>query len=429
MQGLRINNNRVIPRARLLREEHSRFKQVFFLIWPAATFIYSLFSMRSPSSRFVIILFYGLCGFFYPFSFSDNVDVVRHAQRFQEVAQQPFSDFFDTLFTLYVNDTNKPDILQPFLDFLISRITDDYRIYFAVLGLLLGYLLMKLVEIVYADSKEKQTGLFVLMLFLFLLVLLPPYRIAGFRQIIATVLFCIGCYKVLVHKNNIYHLVVLATPLVHFGFLSLLPFYVLYFVVGKKHWIYFILIILAFSFRDQATTLIGEAGSDLQGQFGARVRGYSSDRYMEDTVKVTQGQLSIIKNQMPFTAYFLFGLLLIFKVQGKFKFAEKDNSLYSMLLCVFVYIAFISQLHNTLVRFSLIFVLLSAILIVRLTYTNQIRSIGVKLALLVVVSINTVVMLRKASEFTGAQVLVPNIVVQFFMETDSSVWDLVRTVF
>lgn len=399
------------------------------MIWPAATFIYSLFTMRSPSSRFVVVLFYGLCGFFYPFSFSDNVDVVRHAQRFQEVAQQPFSGFLDTLFTLYVNDTSKPDILQPFLDFSISRFTDDYRIYFAVLGLLLGYLLMKLVELVYADSEKKQTGLFVLMLILFLLILLPPYRIAGFRQIVATVLFCLGCYKVLVHKNNMFHLIVLATPLVHFGFLSLLPFYALYFIIGRNHWVYFILILLAFSFRDQATTLIGEAGSDLQGQFGARVRGYASDRYMEDTVKVTQGQLSIIKNQMPFTAYFFFVLLLIFKVQGKFKLSQKDNALYSMLLCVFVYIAFISQLHNTLVRFSLIFVLLSTILIIRLTYSNQIRAMGVKIALLAVVSINTVVMLRKASEFTGAQVLVPNVVVQFFMETDSSVWDLVRSIF
>lgn len=429
MQGLRVNSSRIIPRERLLREEHSRFKQVFFLIWPAATFIYSLFSMRSPSSRFVIVLFYGLCGFFYPFSFSDNVDVVRHAQRFQEVAQQPFSSFWDTVTTLYVNETSKPDILQPFLDFLISRVTDDYRIYFTILGLILGYLLMKLVEVVYADSEEKQTGLFILMLILFLLILLPPYRIAGFRQIIATILFCFGCYKVLITKEKMYHLVVLATPLVHFGFLSLLPFYTLYFFIGSNHWIYFILIIVAFSLRDQAATLIGEAGSDLQGQFGARVRGYASDRYMEDTVKVTQGQLSIIKNQMPFTAYFFFALLLAFKFQGKFRFQEKDASLYAMLLSVFVFIAFISQLHNTLVRFSLIFVLLSTILIIRLSYKNQIRSFVVKLALLMVVSINSIVMLRKASEFTGAQVLVPNVIVQFFMETNNSVWDLVRSVF
>lgn len=420
------NAQRAIPRERLLNEQHSRFKQVFFLIWPAATFIYSLFSLNSPSSRFIVILFYGLCGYFYPFSFSDNIDVVRHAERFREAASIPAFDFFNRVTTLYVSDSNKPDIVQPFLEFVISRFTTDYRIYFAILGLLLGYFLMTLIKILYEDYNKQLSKRFLLLLILFIVILLPPYRISGFRQILGTLFFCIGVYQVLVNNKKIFHLLVLSSCLVHFGFLILMPFYLLYFLIRHRFILYFVLILLAFVFKGQAVNMIGDVGADLQGQLGSRIRGYTSVDYMEKTTLVGQSQLGIIRHQIPYTAYFFFLLLLYFFAQGNLKKSPESTALYAMILSIFIFITFITDLHNTLVRFSLVFVLLSVMLCSRIIKNSQNYISLPKMFLVVVISINSIVMLRKAIEFTGVQVLAPNIVLTFFLDTHATVLDLIK---
>lgn len=401
------------------------FHPIFFIFWPVFSFIYSLFNLHLKWARVSIVLFYGLCGYFYPFSFSDDVDAVRHAESFKLVATLPFTVFFERVATLYVSDVYKPDLAQPLIELVVSRFTSDYRIYFVVLGLIFGYLLMQLIKLLNIEVREGRNGFFMLLLLFFIIVLLPPYRIAGFRQMAGTLFICIGIYQVLVNNKKKYHYLVIASCLVHFGFFAIMPFYILYFFVGERYWIYFGLIVVAFLLRDQAATLFGDASTDLQGQLGQRVRGYTSERYLEDTAVAQQRQLGIISNQLPFTAYFFFVILFYFFIRGHLQASQPSRVLYAMVLSLFIFLAFISDLHNTLVRFSMPIIILSTALTIMVMAESKRYLFVIRVLLLLVIGINAVVMFRKAIEYTGVQVLVPNVVMGFFLDTDASILDLI----
>jgi hypothetical protein len=420
------NPARAIPRQRLSNEEHSRFKQVFFLIWPVATFVYSLFTLGSRSSRFIVVLFYGLCGYFYPFSFSDNADVVRHATRFKEVANLPYTDFFARFVNLYGSDAYKPDLLQPFIDFTISRFTTDHRIYFMVLGLIVGWVLMYLIKTTFPEQSNARNRIVVYILFLLVLVLIPPYRISGFRQIMGLLVFSVGVYKVLVQNQQRFNWLVLASCFIHFSFLAVMPFYALYFVVRQQIWVYLFLVVIAYFLQDDTTLMLGEWSTDLQGQLGQRVHGYSSSGYIEYIGDIKENRNIFINNQLRVTAFFLFGLLLLLYTRYRKNFSHQNVALYAASLCIFIFTVLVGNLETTYLRFLLLYIVMCSILTARVLNDVPVKLALLNFAILFVVLMNFVIMTRKTIEYTGVQVLVPNVVVAFFLDTEASILDLVK---
>ena len=396
---------------------------ILFVLWPIFAFIHAIFNLDQRASRFVIIAFYTLCGFFYPFSFSDNVDVVRHAERFMLVAELPFSEFFKQLATLYVSENYKPDIAQSLIEFVLSRFTSDYRIYLGILGLIFAYALTEITSILHKDYKvSRNLVAFVLVMLVF--TLYPPYRLAGFRQCLAAFVFAISAYHVLIYGHKKYIFGLLATVLIHFGFFAMLPFFFVCLLAGTRYWFYFFLIGAMFLLQDQAPALIGDIGNELQGQLSSRVTGYASDRYIELINELKQRRNIFIDNQVRWTAYFFFGILLIQIRKLRIMDMETQN-LFCLSLSLFAFLVFASNLETTFVRFSLLYIVVSCMIQIRMFSRTGI-SFLIKAALVLVFAFNFLIMTRKAIEYTGIQVLFPNVFMSFFLETNDSIYDLIK---
>jgi hypothetical protein len=400
-------------------------KGLLFIFWPLFSYIYALFTLNTRSSRVVVVLFYGLCGYFYPFSFSDNIDVVRHAKRFMELSNAPFVEFWQRFAVFYVSDEYKPDILQPLIEFVVSRFTSDYRIYFVVLSMTMAWALMYLVKVITKDNPPR-TGFLLLILVFFILILIPPYRIGGFRQITGMMIFCAGAYQVIVNGKRSYHLMVLATGLVHFSFLSILPFYVAYFVIGQRYWIYYCLILAAFLLQNQAHMLISDFGGDLEGQLGQRIRGYTNEEYIQYIGQLKQNRNILVDNQIRWTTYALFAFLLLISRRIQ-QMDTSVRSLYAFSLSLFIFTTFVSNLETTFVRFSMVHITICAMILIRMIQKHQVRfSLPYQTLIVMVVSFNLLIMTRKSIEYTGSEVLYPGLPVVMYMDPGTSILKLLK---
>jgi hypothetical protein len=425
MRGLTINKSRAIPRENLIREEHPRFKILFFVIWPFVSFIHSLFELRSRSSWLIIVLFYGLCGFFYPFSFEGNFDVVRHANRFMEAVNEPFSVFFGRLTDLYTSDVYKPDLLQPLIEFIVSRVTDDYRFYFTALAMVMAFFLVKFVGTVARQTtgKDFSNEVIIWCVLLLVLILVPPYRLSGFRQVTAMLVFCYGGYRAVVLGESRYHWLVISACLIHFSFLGLLPFYGIYFLVGNRVWFYFLMIGAAFYLSDAAAITLGDFAVSMEGQLGQRLRGYSSADYKEFMSTLVQQRNFFIVNQLRYTAWFFFALQLGYFLLRRKHFTPAMNAFYCLTLSIFSFVILMKGIETSFLRFALLYIVFSAALTAHLFATFNRPLILVRLLLYAVVLMNLVIMTRKTIEFTGIQVLSPNVAIVFFLDTGDSILD------
>ncbi len=396
---------------------------LIFFVWPAVAFFRSIFKTHEQSSKFIIVSFFALCGYFFPFSFSDNVDVVRHAQRFMEVSEKPFSDFYSRLTELYTSNEYKPDVFQPLIEYTVSRFTSNYAIYFAVLGALLGYGVCVLVRRYGVNSNGLEFS-YIFILFVFVFVM--PYRIAGFRQFMAMLLYLYSAIKVFVDGDKRYNLIILLTALIHFGFLGFLPFFFLVKLLGRRYLMYYTLILMAFLANDVTAPFIEGFSSNLEGELQTRVSGYADQKYIEKISSMRENVNIYIVNQVKWTAYFFFALLLV--IHRKLKSSDMaTRNLYAVSLSSFIFLMLMSNLETTFIRFAILYILLCCLICFRLVSINNIRFSQVqKFLLILVFSFNLVVSTRKAIEFTGIQTIFPGLFVALSVESEKSVLDLVK---
>lgn len=398
---------------------------LFFLVWPFFSLFYALKNYRASIAKVIIVLLYGQAAYFYYFDFSRDLDVVRHAERLRVISTYDASFITERFTDFLTNETHKPDIFQPIVDFLISRVTTDYRVYFLLLGLILGFTLIKFLNIVHFHYLKNE-NVYTWVIFVSVLVLIPPYRVAGFRGIIAMLFFLIAAYKAKVEGKKQYNFWILFTFLIHFAYLAVLPFYYLTFLVKKRYIIYILLIIAAFFVKDYVPAFFSAYSEGIEGELGSRVQGYSSQRYIEGFNESRENVLLIIRYQMQYSVA-LISLMFILLYKKLKNGDEHTREIFAFALSLLILQTLLINLEVVFVRFSIPFFLLSNILFALLLNNKDFKFNGlVKIVFWVLMIFTFVVMARKSIEFTGVEVLMPNFILSFAMDLNSSVLDLIK---
>lgn len=388
-------------------------------------FGYSILNIRKRSSKVVIILFFGLCGYVNPVPFSANLDIVRIAKSFMTVSTTTSTDFADRVSTLFTNNDYKPDIFQPLIEFLVSRFTTDYSIYFAVLGLVMGYSLMKVTRL-FQETTFASHEIGFAFLFVFLpLVMIPPYRIAGFRQIVATLFFLYCAYQAVALSNRKYNYIAIITCLIHFSFLGFLPFFFLQKILKLRYSLYYIGIIAAFFLNDYTPSILETNSVELRGELRQRIAGYSSEEYIARIQGIKENRNIFIDNQVRWTAYFMFFSLLA--LHRRLVLADEGTQrIYALSLSTFIFLVLVNNMETTFVRFSILYILISCAIYLRMIGLNQLRmKAHYRSVFILVFLFNLLIMVRKSIEFTGIEVIYPNLA-GYLIDADTTVLDLIQ---
>ncbi|MBK7480397.1 MAG: hypothetical protein IPI69_12230 [Bacteroidales bacterium] len=190
---------------------------LLFVLWPFLACVIAIMNFGQKEAKNVVyafLVYYGL-------SFvvgNEGIDAFRIASTLKANSMLPFSDFFNVVLGVYSNDTSV-DFVEPFISFMVSRISDNYRLLFGAFAAVFGYFYVKSIGLLFSEG-EKSLGWNSVIHLVFLASILPVTSINGFRMWTAAWVFFYGTYNVVLYRNLRYLLVTFSACLIHFSFLS-----------------------------------------------------------------------------------------------------------------------------------------------------------------------------------------------------------------
>jgi hypothetical protein len=338
----------------------SSYKNYFllFIIWPFMAFVTALVNYRQKEAKritYLFLIYYGLT-FVVAQTGMDSYEYVR---RFQQNAALPFSDFFKIVGGLYSSDTSV-DIMEPFISFVVSRFTDNYRFLFAAYAALFGFFYLKSINLLY-NRYQENPGWNSLIFMVFFITVIPITSINAPRMWTAAWIFFFGAYYVILYRDAKYFLITFAACFMHWSYLLVNLVLVVYFFVGNRNYIYFPVVLLSFIFPNSLIPLFNWASGNSGAALQLRYSGYSSEDYNVAVMQDLQQTRWFVNlsNDIIFY-YLLLVLVIIYFSQRDLMNAKTEKNLFSFLLLFLIFVNFGAPFPD-FARFKIIFLLFATL--------------------------------------------------------------------
>jgi len=210
-----------------------------FFIWPAFLFIESIRNYRASYAKNALWLFIVFFGF--TFIARDNNDAFRYIEWFYDIRETNIS-FIGFIRLLYSEETNYIDIVVPILSFVVAQFTGDYRILYAVFGLVFGYFYSRNVWYLIERTKVSLTIYSKILLIVFALIV-PFWGINVIRFWLAAHVFFFGAIRFLLEGKTRGIWIAASSVLVHFSFVVPVIIILVYWVIGNRTVVFLIFFI------------------------------------------------------------------------------------------------------------------------------------------------------------------------------------------
>ncbi len=327
---------------------------LLFIIWPFLSFMLALVNFSKKEARnvvYIFIIYFGL-------TFVNNntaVDSYRYALSLKATAMLPFSDFFKIIGGLY-SDTSV-DIVEPLISFLVSRISSDHGIYFAVWAAFFGFFYLKSIGILY-DRCKMNHGWNTIIFMIFFAMIIPVTMISGVRMWTAAWIFFYGAYRAVTEKEFKFLFIALSSSLVHWSFITANLILFIYFFAGNRNIIYIPVALASFIVPRLASpffaTLALKAGGELQHRYSS----YSSEAYINVLQESAAQSSWFIRIANDLVFYYL--LIAVVVIQFKHITIitnKKEENLFSFLILFLAFVNFGMPIPSFGERFMLVFFL------------------------------------------------------------------------
>src|SRR5690554_2394004 len=194
-----------------------------FFVLPVLGFIMSLYNIRSKSSAFVYVAFAMLFG--YAISFSDTYRYAEAFARFDSTLN------YRVIVELYRSGELR-DIYRLLLFYFVSLFSDNPKVMYAFAGLVYGvfsYLSLRVFV------KERGVGLdfYVFALTLVFFTYISISNVNGFRFWTGGVILFYSVYQFIIQKKTKWIVGILITPFIHYGFVLIVPVFILYKLIER----------------------------------------------------------------------------------------------------------------------------------------------------------------------------------------------------
>jgi hypothetical protein len=322
-----------------------------FLVLPFAGFITALMDVRTRLSGLVYVSFAMLFGF--AISFTDaSADSYRYAQAFKQ-----FDNTLDynTILELYQNGELR-DLYRLLLFYFVSIFTDNPKIMYSFAGLVFGILSYHSLLIFVKERGEKWDK-YILILTLCFFTFISLANINGFRFWTGALLLFFATYNFILERKTLWFILILITPLFHYGFILIVPVFILYRFIqpflynskGVKYILFYAFVfffILSWGLGTNSINLSFLTQSDaLSGAVGERIEYVNSADVASIIEKRRQDSLFL--NVQKYFDYFIkiyifISLVFLFRNHKKNEEIEKEHSILLAFVLFFYSVAFIA---------------------------------------------------------------------------------------
>ena len=263
----------------LIRSKNKNYSYLFFILWPFASFIYSLKNYRQKSSRNIVALFIGFMGFTIVVS-ETGFDAYRYIEWFKSISVG--SNGVGYLFHDLYSDQSKMDIYDSLLMGVVSIFTDNWRIFYAAVGLIYGFFYSRNIWYLLdrIDWRLNFTSIIFIIGFGFIYGI-HSYQFVRFPTAALIYFFAVFPYFFEGKKNQL--LWVLITPLMHWSFFYPVTLMFAFILLPKKLDVYFSLFVITTFFVEFELTPITEFLKVVLPSAGSeeKVRTYGDEGYAE----------------------------------------------------------------------------------------------------------------------------------------------------
>ncbi|MGY6743325.1 MAG: EpsG family protein [Cecembia sp.] len=380
----------------------------------------------------LFFFFFGLT-FVVPEDVEGAADSARYARELRDLHSNPLT-FEQFKSYLYSDETNKVDIYQPFVTWMISLFTNNPKWLFACFALVFGYFYLKNLKIIIEEIEGKYHFLLILMLILFALTN-PIWNINGVRMWTAAQVFLFGILLFYVKGQRIGFLWATLSLVIHFSFLFPLSILILYQFVPKNTWALFFIFLGTFLVNELNMEFIRNFSESLPSVFKSRVNVYTHEHIIESfkDISANQYSLHVILARKSYSYLILFLLAFIFMQREKLK-NQNVSSLCLIFLNLALYFKSWANLAALLPfggRFMLIADSLTSISIIfYFAKGESYPRIGKILYFLVPIILFTIVFkIREGADYFGFLTILGNPVVALFVEDNVPFIEFVKVVF
>jgi len=398
----------------------------YLILWPFGALIYSLKNNKKVWAKnifWIFCIFYGFTFIIY----SPGVDAFRYTETLirWSILSWSFNDFAREL---YSESSNFVDIFQPLLTFILSRFTDDPRILMAVFGLVFGFFYSR--NLWYLFERIDGRKSFITMLFIITFCLLIPiWRINGFRFWTAAHIYLFGVFPFLLEGNKKKIWISALSLFVHFTFAVPVLILIIYSIFGNRFNIYFALFIISLLLKELDIDFIRYQFESLPGVFQEK-----SNRYLQGDPMVMQAEvLSVANWYIRYLSLIIKWISAIFIISLFLKSRKQisESKIISNIFCfsmLFYSYANISALMPQGARFysisnMIVFFMLSYIVykIELPAFDKKLRIISSPFLILVII-----VYIRTGFDYTGLLTVIGNPIIALFSENNIPLINLIK---
>lgn len=334
------------------REDLAKF--IVFLLNPIIGLLYSLKRINTRGSMVVIFSFFLLFGLSFTVDsvlFSDDatrqyLDGMSHRATFELYAGMTWSDFISSLKGAFIGEGER-DFYAPTIKFLVSRVSDNYHLFFLVISLVFSFFCLKSFEYLVKDPAYDNSWIAYALAYMFLLIQI--FQINGVRFYTAAWIAIYSLFKIYVDYDRKYLILLLLTPLVHRAFLFLYIVLVIKYFFGKYNQLWIGLFFLSF-FLSELISSVLSTNLHLLPDFLAEWAGY----YVEQEAHFGGGGIFYDLSSLLVRIYRNLLIILIIQKQNIVKSNIKTRALYSFLIVMATCSNLVMPISNLGSRFSML---------------------------------------------------------------------------
>ena len=307
---------------------------VFFLLSPFLGFIQAFRFYKEDWAKncvWLFVIFYG-----YTMYRPEFMDSSRYITNLISLYNMPLTwDVF--IASLYSDESDKVDIYQPLITFVLSRFTKDGNILFAVYGIVYGYFYSRNIWMVLDLCKGAKIERALWLIIIIFICVLGFWELNGVRMYTAAHVFFYGAFQYLVNKKKNGIAFVISSLLIHFSFILPIGFFLLFVFVRIPWRILYFLFISSFFISSLNIAAVRTRLESVAPSFLLpRVTNYTNDEYVESVSDLNESANWYVKihaDSLMWTIAILFTIIYFSKI-SKFKEDKSFSNLFGFSLLI-----------------------------------------------------------------------------------------------
>jgi len=308
-------------------KKNNRIFFLLFIIQPFLSLVLAIRHYRLSSSRNIVWIFVAFTGLTFVIS-NSGIDANRQRETLVAIhnSEITFSRLTDLL---YDEDSGYVDIAQPIIIFLVSRVTDNYQVLFAIYGLIFGYFYSRNIWYLIDRSGSfiKKSSLLVIITYV---LIIGFWNLNGFRMYTAAHIFVFGTMQYLFEKRIRGVFIAASSILFHFSYIFPVTILFLFIVIRTRVSILFWFFIISFFISELDLKIVRDTLIDiLPPIFHPKVVSYTNEGYAESRLEMINQMRWYAKFYERALIWSITGFLIIFYFKA-IQYIKRIPGLYAL---------------------------------------------------------------------------------------------------